>query len=136
MPVACCGQQSELYYNLMCGVNYQMMFSKDYFSLRMREVRKGLTQAQAAQKVGLSQQGWARYESGKVLPGAEAIHQICSSFGVSADWLLGLPERGGSATVRAGNGAAVSLGSGNATASNCRDCPILLDFINRRSGGK
>ena len=120
----------------MYGVNYNMMFSKDFFSLRLKEVRKGLTQAQAAQKVGLSQQGWARYETGKLLPGAEAIHQICSPFGVSADWLLGLPERGGAATVTAGDGAAGSLGSGSATASNCRDCPILLDFINRRSAGK
>ena len=67
-----------------------MMFSKDLFSSRLKEVRKGFTQAQAAQKVGLSQQGWARYESGKVLPGAEAIHQICSSYNVSSDWLLGL----------------------------------------------
>ena len=65
-----------------------------------------------------------------------AIISICTHLNVSADWLLGLPERGGSATVRAGDGAAVSLGTGNATASNCRDCPILLDFINRRSGGK
>lgn len=66
------------------------MMSPEYFSLRLREVRKGLTQAQAAESIGISQQGWARYESGKVLPGAEVIHQICSSFDVSADWLLGL----------------------------------------------
>ena len=64
----------------------------DNFSARLREVRGNLTQKQAADKVGCKQQNWARYESGQVLPGAETIHQICVSFGVSADWLLGLSD--------------------------------------------
>lgn len=62
------------------------------FAARLREVRGNLTQKQAADKVGCKQQNWARYESGQVLPGAETIHQICVSFGVSADWLLGLAD--------------------------------------------
>ena len=92
-----------------------MMFSKDLFSSRLKEVRKGFTQAQAAQKVGLSQQGWARYESGKVLPGAEAIHQICSSYNISADWLLGLD------TSKAGpDGASPPPAAQSVDCANCR----------------
>ena len=116
-----------MYYNLMYGVNYNMMFSCDLFSSRLKQVREGLTQSQAAQKVGLSQQGWARYESGKVLPGAEAIHQICSSFGISADWLLGLPERSGGitqqATANGPGGQAVALAHGNVVISPGRGEP-------------
>ena len=108
----------------------------DGFGERLRKARGSDSQAAFARKLGISQVAYSRYELGQREPGLDCLYQIGIITGVSADWLLGLPERGGSATVSAGDGAAVSLGSGNATASNCRDCPILLDFINRRSGGK
>lgn len=59
---------------------------------RLKELRGTETQANLAKRLGISQQGWARYETGKILPGAEVIRQICSTFGVSADWLLGLSD--------------------------------------------
>ena len=62
----------------------------DNFPTRLRELRGELSQAKAAEMVGLKQQYWARYEAGKVSPGAETLHNICVAFGVSADWLLGL----------------------------------------------
>ena len=102
----------------------------------MKELRGSSSHREMADAIGIKYSAWARYEKGEVLPGAEIITKICRAHACSADWLLGLPSRGGSTTVTAGKGAAVSLGSGNATASNCRDCPILLDFINRRSGGR
>lgn len=108
----------------------------DGFGERLRKARGSDSQASFARKLGISQVAYSRYELGQREPGLDCLYQIGIITGVSADWLLGLPERGGSATVTAGKGAAVSLGSGNATASNCRDCPILLDFINRRSGGR
>ena len=108
----------------------------DGFGERLRKARGSDSQAAFARKLGISQVAYSRYELGQREPGLDCLYQIGIITGVSADWLLGLPERGGSATVTAGKGAAVSLGSGNATASNCRDCPILLDFINRRSGGR
>ena len=108
----------------------------DGFGERLRKARGSDSQAAFARKLGISQVAYSRYELGQREPGLDCLYQIGIITGVSADWLLGLPERGGSTTVSAGDGAAVSLGSGNATASNCRDCPILLDFINRRSGGK
>ena len=107
----------------------------EHFCERLRELRGAKSQAEIARLLGVKQQNWARWENGVVFPGAETLHHICVAFHVSADWLLGLPERGVGARVEAGKGAAVSIGSGTATASNCRDCPILLDFIKRRSGG-
>ena len=107
----------------------------EHFCDRLKEVRGAKSQAEIARMLGVKQQNWARWENGVVVPGAETLHHICATFHISADWLLGLPERGASAQVTAGDGAAVAIGSGTATSSNCRDCPILLDFIRRRSGG-
>ena len=106
------------------------------FIERVFSVKGSLTTSAFAREIGMQQKTVDLYLKGERKPSVEFIRSICSKFDVSADWLLGLPERGGSATVTAGDGVAVSLGSGSATASNCRDCPILLDFINRRSGGK
>ena len=105
-----------------------------HFCDRLKEVRGAKSQAEIARMLGVKQQNWARWENGVVFPGAETLHHICTTFHISADWLLGLPVRSDTTRVTAGDGAAVSIGSGSATASNCRDCPILLDFIKRRSG--
>ena len=67
-----------------------------------------------ADAIGIKYSAWARYESGDVLPGAEIISKICRVHACSADWLLGLEERGTS--VNAGAGAAVAIGA-NARAS-------------------
>ena len=69
----------------------------------MLELREGMTQADAGKRIGKTQQVWARYESGAVKPNAEMILQICSSFHVSADWLLGLTDE------RAPGGAGANL---------------------------
>lgn len=59
---------------------------------RLKELRGTESQSAVAKRLGISQQGWARYETGKILPGAEIIRQICSKFNISADWLLGLSD--------------------------------------------
>ncbi len=105
------------------------------FGERLRELRGCKSQASFARELGLSQVVYGRYELNQREPNLDTLCHIGLTLGVSADWLLGLPERGVGARVEAGKGAAVSIGSGTATASNCRDCPILLDFIKRRSGG-
>ena len=56
----------------------------------IKELRGSLTQAQAAEKLGFTQQTWARYESGEREPNAITIRRLCGVFDVSADWLLGL----------------------------------------------
>lgn len=64
----------------------------------------------------MTQQTVDLYLKGERKPSLEFIYNICSSFGVSADWLLGLPARGGSAAESAGEGSAESQGSGRAPA--------------------
>ena len=83
---------------------------------KLKELREsnGLTQVQAAARVGMKQQAWRVYETDASMPGAKLIVKICDEYGVSADWLLGLDERGTS--VNAGAGAAVAIGA-NARAS-------------------
>lgn len=107
---------------------------ENFLPARLRELRGATSQSDFASKIGVKQTSYSSWERGIKDPAAQTVAQIASTFGVSADWLLGLPERGGTARVTAGDGAAVAIG-GTATATNCRDCPILLDFIKRRSGG-
>lgn len=59
---------------------------------RLKQARKacGLTQQQAAESVGVPQQTWQRYESGKFDLKMSTIYRICKALDISADWLLGL----------------------------------------------
>ena len=67
-----------------------MMFSKEKIAGRLRAIRGSRTQAEMAELLGIAQQGWARYEKGQVVPGAEVLHQICVKLHKSADYILGL----------------------------------------------
>ena len=68
------------------------MFEKEKVAERLKAIRGTRTQAEMAEILGIAQQGWARYESGKVMPGAEVIHQICVKLHISADYILGLTD--------------------------------------------
>ena len=59
---------------------------------RLAETRGDLSGTRAAYKAEIPPQLWNRYERAASLPGADALQKICSAFGVSADWLLGLSE--------------------------------------------
>lgn len=61
-----------------------------HFCDRLKEIRGEKTQAEIARLLGVKQQNWARWENGVVFPGAETLHHICTTFHVSADWLLGI----------------------------------------------
>lgn len=69
-----------------------MMFDKNKVAERLKAMRGSRSQAEMADLLGIAQQGWARYETGKVMPGAEVIHQICVKLHVSADYILGLVD--------------------------------------------
>lgn len=61
--------------------------------LRFKEVRQkhGLTQAEMAEKLGMKQPAWARLENGGVPdPRSSTIIDICKTFNVDANWILGL----------------------------------------------
>lgn len=102
--------------------------------MRLRELRNGLSQRAVAQAVGIKQQVWNRYEKDETAPASDSIIKICNYFGCSADELLGLPSRGGSATAR-GDGAIAAAGSNihievgkddkPGEMAQCKRCPHL-----------
>ena len=49
-----------------------------------------LTQAEAAEGIGIDQRQWNRYENGKNELPLRYFKAICQTYKVSADWLLGL----------------------------------------------
>ena len=81
-------------------------------SERLRELRGSQSQREMADAIGIKWNAWARYERGEVSPGAEILRQICIAHACSADWLLGLPQRGSTSTAIANGGVAIT-GSGN-----------------------
>lgn len=64
------------------------------YGKRLKEARldKGYTQVDMASKLGVPQQTWQRYETGKFDLKMSTIYNICKALDISADWLLGLTE--------------------------------------------
>lgn len=59
---------------------------KDYgLLLKSARDNKGLTQEQAAEKVGVSPDSWYAYEANKRLPAKDTVNKICRV--LDADWL-------------------------------------------------
>ena len=60
---------------------------------KIKQLRKskGVTQADLAQAMGLSQQAIARWEVNRSEPDNETMCRLASYFGVSSDYLLGIP---------------------------------------------
>ena len=54
-----------------------------------------VTQQQLADKIGYPRNTVQSWETGKRLPGYEAIIALCRAMDVSADWLLGLSKEPG-----------------------------------------
>jgi len=65
------------------------------FSQRLKELRadKHLTQAQVAQRVGVTASMISSYETDIRLPSYDVLIKIAGLFGVTADYLLCLEER-------------------------------------------
>lgn len=51
-----------------------------------------ITQAQAAEGIGIDQRQWSRYENGANELPIRYLKAICLKFDVSADWLLGIKK--------------------------------------------
>ena len=68
-----------------------MNFPSILASLRREQ---GLSQRQTASQLGISQALLSHYENGTREPGLEFLIKVCSFYGVSADYILGLsPDR-------------------------------------------
>lgn len=76
----------------------------ELFRQRLESLRGGKTQRDFARSLEIPLTTYTNWINGVSSPKAEAIISICSKLGVSADWLLGLPERG-----KSGDGAADAL---------------------------
>lgn len=61
---------------------------------RMRQIRKfyGETQKEIAEILHISPQQYSFYESGKSQISAESLRAFCLHYGVSSDYILGMPE--------------------------------------------
>jgi len=94
------------------------------FSERLKELRGTESQASFATAIGMNRVQYAKYESGKNAPSVDALERICRVHACSADWLLGLKERGTSAaaSVTTGDNSAVAIGT-NARATVSRAAP-------------
>ena len=59
---------------------------------RIKEIRRDykLTQAEFGQKLSISQDTVSLWEKGKAYPNTEYVIDICKTFDVSADYLLGI----------------------------------------------
>ena len=61
---------------------------------RIRQLRleDGLSQAQLAQEIGISQSAIGYWEQGSRVPNANAIIALAKYFGVTSDYILGLSD--------------------------------------------
>lgn len=63
--------------------------------IRLKETRlaRGYTQAEIAEKLGVTQQAYQKLETGRTTDmRISTVKRICQVFDISADWLLGLKE--------------------------------------------
>lgn len=67
--------------------------------LKMLRLEFGLTQAEIATKLGISQQTYSNFEKGNGRLDVEVLKNVCDLYGVSSDYILGLDENRERATV-------------------------------------
>ncbi len=67
------------------------MFNENFKALRQA---RGLTQAQMADKLGISISAVSMYEQGRRKPDNDMLRKICEKFRVSTDSLLGINVKG------------------------------------------
>ena len=98
-------------------------------SERLKELRGPTSQSEMARQLGMPRPQWIRYETGKSVPGSDILAEICRHHACSADWLLGLKDRGSSTVI--GNNNAVGANARVTVRTSappgerpdCSDCP-------------
>ena len=63
---------------------------KSTFAGRLKELRGQMSQAEFGSRIGVSRGSISYYENGTRTADIEILDKICQTYGVSADWLLGL----------------------------------------------
>lgn len=64
-------------------------------SSRIKELRKerGMKQSELAKVLHISQQAIGSWETGRTIPGADTLNDLADYFNVTADYLLGRPDK-------------------------------------------
>lgn len=67
----------------------------EYFSLRLKHLREkhGLSQAELADKIGVSRGSISFYENNSRVPDIDVLGSLCDFFSVSSDYLLGRSDQ-------------------------------------------
>lgn len=69
-------------------------------TLRAARVNKGLTQAEAAEKLGVKRETVFNWENGKTMPNVAAINRIVELYGVPFDEIVFCPDITPKAKIR------------------------------------
>ena len=113
--------------------------------MRAKELMGPMSVKQFALKLGMTQQTVDLYIKGARKPSVEFIYNICCSFNVSADWILGLSQSKDASIVAPNNSGAIASGP-NAQAtlhaapavqsppSDCARCLLMQEHIRRITG--
>lgn len=62
------------------------------YNFASERVRKGLTQSEFAECIGVSKESISRWERGVTMPSIDRLASIADYFGCSTDYLLGRTE--------------------------------------------
>jgi len=104
---------------------------------RVEEVKKDLNTSAFARVLGMGQKTVDFYLKGERKPSVEFVVNICSKFGVSADWLLGLPDHGNTGIATATGSHAIAVSGHNTTVnagSDCSKCKLMQAHLKEITG--
>ena len=108
------------------------------FLEKILSVKGGRSVSAFARDIGMNQRVVDMYLKGERKPSLEFVLNICSTQDVSANWLLGLPERGGGGATVHGDGNAVAVGTGaRATTkvpTDCSKCKLMQAHLREITG--
>ena len=85
---------------------------------------KGMTQTEAAQRIGVTQPAYQRYEAGSRTPSIQVIKEMAVVFGTSADYLMGESDERAADSVIVKRAEAPILYSLILQCQNCSDSQL------------
>lgn len=105
--------------------------SENFFeNLKNARLRKGLSQVQLAEQLGIAKSTYSMYESGKREPNMQTIKKIADILDVSTDELLGMDELCDYALqVIAQRTIAAHLDTDDLTEAELKDVANYIEFI-------
>ena len=75
----------------MKEIDYNLLWKKNKFKYYRKQINK-YTQEQIADHLGISQQQYQKYESGKLQPSVALVIKLADFYGVSVKELCGLED--------------------------------------------